>query len=126
MMRTALALLMTASMAMADVPPAYLAPQWRLIDLNGERVGPQVTIDLSRPGQVAGQAPCNRYSGPYTGDLPEFRPGPLRVTRMACPELALERAFLEALERVTRAETERDRLILTGEGVRLEFIRPMN
>lgn len=126
MIRAAAALLMMATMAAADVPPAYLAPQWRLIDLNGEKVGVQVTIDLSQPGQVAGQAPCNRYGGPYDGQLPDFRPGPMRVTRMACPDLALEQSFLQALESVTRAETERDRLILTGDGVRLEFIRPMN
>lgn len=128
----ALAVLLTgATMAAADeppavVPPAYLAPQWRLVALNGEPVGTRVTIDLSQPGQVSGNAPCNRYAGRYDGTLPDFRPGPLRVTRRACPDLALEQAFFQALAAVTRAETTADRLVLTGDGMRLEFLRPMD
>lgn len=125
MIRAAAVLLIGTTMAAADVPPAYLAPEWRLVDLNGEAVTVPVTIDLSRPGELAGQAPCNRYAGSYDGPLPDFRPGPLRATRMACENLALESAFLAALGGVTRAETAGDRLVLTGDGVRLEFVRPM-
>lgn len=123
MIRALALLLLGAAMATAEVPPAYFAPQWRLVTLNGESVAPLVTIDLSAEGQVSGRAPCNRYAGRYDGTLPDFRPGPLRATKMACPDLALEGAFFRALTAVTRAEATGGGLVLTGNGVRMEFAR---
>jgi heat shock protein HslJ len=109
----------------AEVPPNYLALEWRLLALDGAAPGAvEVTIDLSVAGRVAGQAPCNRYSGAYAGTLPDFRPGAVAATRMACDHLALENTFFAVLGKVTEARVEGDRLILTGPGARLEFIRP--
>lgn len=124
-MKRALALLLLGTtMAAAEVPPAYLVPQWRLVSLNGEAVRSMVTIDLSAENQMSGHAPCNRFSGRYAGTLPDFRPGPLRATKMACDELALEGTFFRALSSVTRAEVSGDRLVLTGGGVQMVFVRP--
>jgi heat shock protein HslJ len=121
MIRALFALLMGSTMAAADVPLASLALQWRLVSMNGETVTARVTIDLSVEGQIAGRAPCNRFAGRYDGPLPAFRPGPMRATKMACDQLALETAFFRALSAVTRAEMLDEGLVLAGNGVRMVF-----
>jgi heat shock protein HslJ len=127
MLMAAAATLAGCAALQAEVPSAYLAPEWRLLALDGAGSGAvEVTIDLSVAGRVAGQAPCNRYGGAYAGTLPDFRPGPMAATRMACDHLALESTFFAALAKVTAAVVAGDRLILTGPGARLEFVRPQN
>jgi heat shock protein HslJ len=121
------AVFLVAGGAMAEVPMAYHAPQWRLLEVNGERFGVDATIDLSTAGQVSGHGPCNIFSGAVQGTLPEFRPGPLRVTRRACPDLKREQIYLDLLSRVVRADVlGGDLLLSTGDGVVLRFIRPLN
>ena len=115
-----------------SVPPAYLAPEWRLSVIDGKPFTAVATIDLSKPGQLAGKGPCNRYFGSYEGKLPEFRPKGVASTRMACPEMEAEHLFFTALGGVTyaevvKAEGKPEVLILSGEkGSYLEFIRPLN
>jgi heat shock protein HslJ len=120
--RAAAVLLAGATMATAN-PSADMAATWRLVALNGQPVAARVTLDLAVPGQVSGMAPCNRYSGRLDGIPPAFRPGPLRATKRACGDLALETAFFRALGAVRQAMTVQDRLLLTGDGVRLDFRR---
>jgi heat shock protein HslJ len=120
--RAAAVLLAGATMATAN-PSADMAATWRLVALNGQAVAARVTLDLTVPGQVSGMAPCNRYSGRLDGTPPAFRPGPLRATRRACDDLALEAAFFRALGAAQRVETAQGRLLLTGDGVQLEFLR---
>lgn len=124
-MRLLACLFLTACTATGGVPPAYVAPQWHLIELNAAPVTVPVTIDLSVAGRLSGRAPCNRYSGGYDGTLPEMRPGPVVSTEMACDALALEGAFFRALATVNRAEVMADRLILTGTGTQMIFVRPV-
>ncbi|NEX45792.1 META domain-containing protein [Pseudotabrizicola algicola] len=111
-----------------DVPGAYRAIEWKLVAINGQPFTASATIDLNTAGQISGQGPCNRFSGSYEGPLPQFRAGPLRATRMACPDLAAESALFAALAEMTRAEvTGPTTLLLTGEkGGSMEFVRPMN
>jgi heat shock protein HslJ len=48
--------------------------------------------------RVEGRAACNRFSGPYVAaGGSALRLGPLATTRSACPDLAAEGAFLQAL-----------------------------
>lgn len=48
--------------------------------------------------RVQGNAGCNRFSGTYEQMTPEqVRFGPLLTTKMACPALATETSFLQAL-----------------------------
>ena len=110
------------------VPSEYLAIEWKLVSIDGQPFGATGKIDLSTPGRIAGQGPCNRFSGNYDGTLPEFRPGAIAATRMACPDLAAESAMLSALGQMTRAEvTGPVTLLLTGpKGGSMEFVRPMN
>lgn len=123
-------LVLTAGGAMAQdaVPSDYLAIEWRLVSIDGQPFTAQATIDLSQPGQVSGRGPCNRYSGGYQGTLPDFRPGGIASTRMACDDLASEHDFFVALGAMTRAEvTNPTTLVLSGDkGRYLEFVRPVN
>ncbi len=66
------------------------------------------TLEFPAEGQAAGNASCNRFTGPVTvaGDSVTF--GPLAVTRMACPEAVMsqESAYLEALGKAERFRME--------------------
>ena len=62
--------------------------------------------------QVAGHAGCNRLSGGYTIDGDALRLSEMLTTRMACPELETENAFLNALETVARWKLMDNQLLL--------------
>lgn len=111
-----------------DVPSEYLAIEWKLMSIDGAPFAATGKIDLATPGQIAGQGPCNRFSASYDGRLPDFRPGPVVATRMACPDLDAEAAMFAALAQMTRAEvTGPVTLLLTGpKGGSMEFLRPLD
>jgi copper homeostasis protein (lipoprotein) len=52
--------------------------------------------------QIVGHAGCNRLSGGYTITGDALRLDEIATTRMACPEIETENAFLNALETVSR------------------------
>lgn len=110
------------------VPSEYRAIEWKLVAIDGKPFEADGKIDLNEPGKISGQGPCNRFFGDYSGVLPQFRPGNLASTRMACPDLAAESAMLSALGAMTRAEvTGPVSLRLTGsDGRSMEFVRPLN
>jgi heat shock protein HslJ len=120
-------LLAAAACQAADASDVSERPGvWRLIALNGQSPAPVVvTLAFPAPGQLAGQGPCNRYSGAYAGDGAAFRPGALASTEMACDALALEGRYFAALARVDRREQAGDRMVLTGPGTVLEFVTPL-
>lgn len=110
------------------VPSEYLAPQWRIVAIDGQPFAARGTIDFSEPGRASGEAPCNRWTGSYEGPLPAFVLKGVAATRMACPDLKEEARFLQALSAMTEARTEGIlRLKLTGpDGRSMEFVRPLN
>jgi heat shock protein HslJ len=90
---------------------AYLVgTTWRLEDLRGTAVldSTAPTLEFPAEGQAAGNASCNRFTGPFivAGDSVTF--GPLAVTRMACPEAVMsqESAYLDALGEAERFRME--------------------
>ena len=76
---------------------------WQLVTLNGAPVEagksqPTLTFAGTR-SRLYGMAGCNRYSTEYSLTEADYLDIPSPVaTKMACPELDLEREFLEALE----------------------------
>ena len=91
-------------------PEKLVGSQWLLEDLGGagvlDRV--QATLAFPQPGQVAGNASCNRFSGPIIDNGGVLKVGPLASTRMGCAPAvnAQETRYLAALEGVERIATE--------------------
>lgn len=104
----------------ADLPTT----RWTLESLPGSSVTlpdgprtPSIQFDAERR-RLTGTTGCNRMSGEYrswggTG----LSILPLATTRMACPEMAVESAFLQALSRATHRIQAADRLELLADGV---------
>lgn len=113
-----------AAPATADETAGLLMTDWTLVSLDGTAFAARTTLRLEDEGKLAGQAPCNRYFGQVTGTLPEFRPGAIGATRMACDDLALESDYFTALQAVDRATLSVDELHLSGGGHVLIFRRP--
>lgn len=86
-----------------------------LTEMNGTEIDVPVTLNISDTGQISGQGPCNTYSADQTAPYPWFALGPIISTRRACPALALEAAYFEALASMTIAEVAGTVLILTNE-----------
>ncbi|WP_323765059.1 META domain-containing protein [Marinovum sp.] len=91
---------------------------WRLDRLDGAPFTARATLSFPAEGVIAGQGPCNSFSGQQTEPYPWFGTGPLRTTRRACPELAAEQAFLAALRAMSLAEVQGDTLILSNDAGR--------
>lgn len=90
------------------------ADRYRLTDLNGAPFEAEAMLDIRTPGQISGTAPCNSYSAAQTAPYPWFAAGPIRATRMACPDLPAEQAYFAALAAMTLAEAAGDILILSN------------
>ncbi len=91
---------------------------WVLESLDGEAFGARAEIRFGPDGAVTGQAPCNRFFATQSAPYPWFELGPIGATRMACPDLAQETAFLSALATMRLAEIAGSTLILSTEAGR--------
>jgi heat shock protein HslJ len=110
------------------VPLSYT--EWRLVELDGEPVEigagerePHLVLDLEE-SRVSGSGGANRIMGTFALAENELAFGPLATTMMAGPEEAMrrERAFLDALDRVTSYELEgRVLTLLAGESAVARF-----
>jgi heat shock protein HslJ len=124
-MRKLLALLVVAAalgvLVMAsgkdETVSGYATPgvTWTLAELGGAPYPARATLTFPEEGRIAGEAPCNGYSATQSAPYPWFEAGPIATTKRACPELAAEAAFLDALARVTLAEVTGEVLILSTE-----------
>jgi heat shock protein HslJ len=78
--------------------------------------GTRLTLEFGADGELRGSGGCNPFSGRFTAKDGMLDIGRLASTRMACmqPEgsPAQEAAFLAALQSVTSARREADRLEL--------------
>ena len=72
---------------------------------------------LFADGTVGGSTGCNRYTASYTLDGDSLELGTIASTQMACPPPAdaVERAYLDALGRVTGWRTDGEELVLVDE-----------
>lgn len=95
--------------------------EWRLVDIGGQPSPaaadstrhPDFTL-LAEGRKVQGSAGCNRMRGTYQVDGDKLKFGPLATTRMACPAMHTETAFLKALKQTTRYEISGSSLTLYG------------
>ena len=91
---------------------------WVLVQLDDAPFDFHTTLSFPEPGKIAGDGPCNRYSGVMTTPYPWFDVGQVVSTRMACPDLQAEAAFFEALSEMTESEVSGGTLILRNEAGR--------
>jgi len=91
------------------------AEDYTLTGMNGETVKTQITLNISDTGRISGQGPCNNYSADQTAPYPWFAVGPILSTRRACPELAIEQAYFQALASMTISEVAGNILILSND-----------
>lgn len=88
---------------------------YRLQSIDGDDFTARATIAFPEEGKVTGDAPCNSWSAEQSVPYPWFELGPIAVTRRACPELADETVFFEALGQMSLAEVLGGTLILTND-----------
>ena len=96
------------------------------VDGVGFRIVPDAPITMTVKGSdVGGRSACNHYGAEFVVEDGGVRLRMSSMTMMACPEPAMsaEAAFVGAIERVTGATRDSDRLTLTGPGVELVFDR---
>lgn len=97
---------------------------WTLTELNQQSFGATATLNLTTPGEITGQAPCNSYRAGQTAPYPWFEAEALITTRKTCPEHLAETRYLSALQAMTQAEIAGDVLILRDDADQeLVFIR---
>ena len=97
---------------------------WHLTGIDGAAFAARATLSFPERGRIAGEAPCNSYSGRMEAPYPWFEATDIAATRRACPDLAAEAAFFDALSEMTLAEVAGDTLILsTPEGREMIFAR---
>ncbi len=109
--------------------PIDLTGGWQLVSgtMEGTPVTPiathPVTIEFD-DGSVGGTSACNSYGGDYTVDRATITISEVFMTEMACsPEevMSLESQYLGALGAVSAFAMDGSNLVLSGDGVELEF-----
>ena len=94
--------------------------EWLLEDIvgSGAMDNIQATLNFPESGRVAGNASCNRFSGPAEISGDRIKLGPLVSTRMACPEAVMnqETKYLNALQAAERFEWKDPYLLVYCKG----------
>ncbi|MBT9392779.1 META domain-containing protein [Hymenobacter sp. NST-14] len=105
----------TPAVAPATMPLQGL--RWELRELAGEPA-PQtekMPFLLLQNDRAEGEAACNGFAGPFElGAGRQLRLGPLMSTRMACPDLAVETRFMQALRDTRHYRISANMLSLFG------------
>lgn len=115
-MKRCLALLLLVACGPDETVSAFGSDDdYVLQSMNGVDVSVPISINISEPGQISGQAPCNSYAAAQTAPYPWFDLGPVRSTRATCPEQALENQYLAALATMTISEVSEPVLILSND-----------
>lgn len=99
---------------------------WQLVAIDGEDFGAKATLTFPEPNKISGEGPCNFYGASVTGPYPVFVPGPIMSTQRACPFLAEEQQFLDALSAMTIADIQDDTVILSTPDGREMVFKPFD
>lgn len=95
---------------------------WTLTEIDGQPFSARATLTLSEEETISGNAPCNGYSASMSVPYPWFEVGPIRSTKMACPDLAAEVQFFDTLTAMTLSEVlDRVLILSTPEGREMAF-----
>ncbi len=95
---------------------------WVLSELDGRTFAAHATLSFPAQGAVAGEGPCNRFSGTLAVPYPWFDIGQLMSTSRACPDANAETAYFSALQAMTEIEISGALLVLrNAEGREMVF-----
>ncbi|MEO0358568.1 MAG: META domain-containing protein, partial [Pseudomonadota bacterium] len=101
---------------------AAVGKTYELVDLNGSTPSFPVTLRLGHKGAMSGQAQCNSYMTTTQDPYPWMNLTAIAATKRACPHLAEEAAFFDALESMTLAEAAGPVVLLSNDaGDEMEF-----
>lgn len=102
----------------------YANPQaiYVLKSINGTAFDAPASIAFPEQGTVIGNGPCNSFQASQSVPYPWFDLGAIAATRRACPDLAREQTYFEALATTTLVEVSGPTLLLTNtDGAELVF-----
>ena len=91
---------------------------WELeyIYSNGAEVTPpedhDATIAFLKDSQIAGDTGCNRFFGNFTATDDKLEFNNIGSTRMMCPQMQFESAFLSTMENTASYNVSKDQLVL--------------
>ena len=99
--------------------PDTLTGRWIVTELVEAAVPPDVpvTLEFAETGGLSGRSGCNSFSARLKVSGQNLSPGPARSTKKACESkvMAVEAAFMRALDRLTRYDIAEDgTLVLYG------------
>jgi heat shock protein HslJ len=96
--------------------------EWHLVELNTQPFTAKATLTFPEEGRIAGNAPCNSYTGSMTVPYPWFEADAIAATKRACPDLVAESAYFEALGAATLSEILGNVMILSNtDGLSMVF-----
>jgi heat shock protein HslJ len=117
----------SATQGLPNVQQALEAERW-VLDPSESSLDPaptsEVTLEFTGEG-LSGAGPCNQYFGGYTLDDHTLTIEAVGATLRGCdePVMAAEDAYFAALEGEHTVDvTDRDRLVLTRDGLHLEYV----
>ncbi|MEG1622743.1 MAG: META domain-containing protein [Alistipes sp.] len=93
---------------------------WQLVQLKGQTITPSeetYTLLFGEDGRLSGKGACNRIMAAYqVGEKCALTISSAATTRMACPGMEQEAAFIQALEGITHYEMDGPMLMLLAHG----------
>jgi len=106
------------------IDTGMLYGQWTLQSIDGENMSTLFPESSKKPTiefyavekRLTGNAGCNNYNAPYTVNGMMLEVGPIMSTKMACPNLAGEDKFTNALSGTSTIEVTADQLKLIKDG----------
>ena len=91
--------------------PSLAGSEW-----SPDPMGPvEQFVGFKAEGEIVGHGGCNRFFGTYEQTGETLTIGPLASTRMACPHLDAENAFMNALQEARVIEATHLKLLLKNE-----------
>lgn len=96
--------------------------RWRLESIADARFEAEVTLEFPETGKIAGQGPCNSFSGTQSAPYPWFEVTDLSASQISCPDLEAEGMFFAALLNMSQSEVSGNVLILRNDsGIEMLF-----
>ncbi len=92
--------------------------RWQLVRVNATGITPNDNFEITfnKDKSVNGIGACNRFFGKYEADGGKLKIGPLGATKMMCPDMELENAFLQMLDKIDTYTIDGNTLLLLYDG----------